>query len=187
MELIIRSISQYKTMCTEIIHLIIERLVLTLRVAIDSKNDAQQVILLNLLKVVLFEHEKLFYSASFREASNRYHFNAKGLFESSAFFSCFIDGLRSESSFVRYHYILFAQKLVPLMQKILETECLVEHANKMIKCFSDLLQRSDVSSYESNKRAGQTYIMDDELEQEANMQQSEVGNQRMAGETGAYC
>lgn len=41
MELIIRSIGSYTKICTEIIHLIIRRLVDTLRVAIDSRNDAQ--------------------------------------------------------------------------------------------------------------------------------------------------
>ena len=66
MELIIRSVSQYDKAATDIIHLIIGRLVQTLRVAIDNKNEAQQVILLNLLKVILFEHEKLFFSKNFR-------------------------------------------------------------------------------------------------------------------------
>lgn len=40
MELLIRSISQYSELCTEMIHLVIDRLVKTLRVAIDNQNDA---------------------------------------------------------------------------------------------------------------------------------------------------
>ena len=62
MELIIRSISPYSHLCTEIMHMILNPLIQTLRIAIDNKNDAQQVILLNLLKVILFENERRFFS-----------------------------------------------------------------------------------------------------------------------------
>ena len=57
------------------------------------------------------------------------------------------------------------------MQKVLGTASLVEHANQMIDCFSSLLEQSDVSSYESNKRAGKTNIMDEELEQDLPLSQ----------------
>ena len=173
MELIIRSISQYEIICTDIIHLIIGRLVQTLRVAIDSKNDAQQVILLNLLKVILFEHEKLFYSHTFHEHDQQHFQSAKNLFETSEFFSCFTDGLRSEGAFVRYHYILFAQKLLPLMHKVLETERLVGHVNTLIDCFCNLLQIADVSAYDSNTRAGKTIILDARHDEEDDGQPAE--------------
>ena len=67
MELVIRSISQVSPdYCTEIMHMIIKPLYLNLRSAIDNKNAAQQVILLNLLKVILFENESLFYKSQSR-------------------------------------------------------------------------------------------------------------------------
>ena len=62
MELVIRSVSQVGPgYCTEIMHLVIQPLYINLRSAIDNSNAAQQVILLNLLKVILFENESLFY------------------------------------------------------------------------------------------------------------------------------
>jgi hypothetical protein len=109
MELVIRSISQYSDLCTEILHLIIRPLVSTLRTAIDNQNAAQQVILLNLLKVILFENERLFFSPDFRQKdeSRRYAESARRLFEAPEFFGCFTDGMRNEGAFVRYHYIQF--------------------------------------------------------------------------------
>ena len=41
MELVIRSISPYADLCTEVMHMILEKLIETLRVAIDNRNDAQ--------------------------------------------------------------------------------------------------------------------------------------------------
>lgn len=91
MELILRSISAYADLCTEIMHLILEKLIETLRVAIDNRNDAQQVILLNLLKVILFENERLFLTRKDRS----YIEKARQLFLPESFFKCFTDGLRS--------------------------------------------------------------------------------------------
>ena len=57
--------------CTEIMHMVINPLCLNLRQAIDKGNAAQQAILLNLLKVILFENESLFYKTQSRnEAAN---------------------------------------------------------------------------------------------------------------------
>ena len=97
----------------------------TLRTALDNKNDAEQVNLLNLLRVVLFEGE--FYSLKLAgkkddNFNKQIVKNAKKLFEEDRFMNTIIDGMKNEVAFVRYHYILFAQKLVPFMRDITSSE-----------------------------------------------------------------
>ena len=55
MEQILRVINQYKDLSQEITHLIITPIVKTLRTSIDNSNNALQVQVLNLLRVILFE------------------------------------------------------------------------------------------------------------------------------------
>lgn len=62
MELILNSIKDFSDLVREIKHLIVGPIAKTLRTAIDNKNDAEQVHLLNLLRVILFDGE--FYSKS---------------------------------------------------------------------------------------------------------------------------
>jgi hypothetical protein len=57
MELILNSIKDYSDLVREIKHMIIGPIIKTLRTAIDNRNDAEQVHILNLLRVVLFEGE----------------------------------------------------------------------------------------------------------------------------------
>jgi len=57
MELILQSIKDYSDLEREIKHLIVGPIIKTLRTALDNKNDAEQVNLLNLLRAVLFEGE----------------------------------------------------------------------------------------------------------------------------------
>ena len=57
MELILNSIKDFSDLEREIKHMIIGPIIKTLRTAIDNKNDAEQVHLLNLLRVILFEGE----------------------------------------------------------------------------------------------------------------------------------
>ena len=115
MELIIRSINPYKDLATEIIHLIIRPVIQTLRTALDNENSAQQVILLNLLNVILFENESLFFNHSTKVNKRHIYHSARRLFEDPFLIGCLTDGMRHEASFVRYHYIQFAQKIVPYM------------------------------------------------------------------------
>ena len=111
--------------------------------------------------MILFEHEKLFYQEEFRKGDLvQYVQKARDLFSCEEFNSCFLDGLQSESAFVRYHYIIFVRKLIPLMQKVLPTHTFIEKVVKMIECFCKLLRIADVSAYESNVRAGKTIIND---------------------------
>jgi hypothetical protein len=120
MELILRSINQYKELVQEITHLIIKPVVKTLRCAIDNSNNAQQVHLLNLLRVILFECN--FHNQNLTKkgdaASIAFVQNAKDIIEKPLFLQCIVDGMKNEVNFVRYHYIQFAQKIVPYMKQI---------------------------------------------------------------------
>lgn len=104
----------------EITHIIIRPVIRTLRCAIDNHNNAHQVHLLNLLGVILFEVN--FYSPNLVKKgdalSNAFIQNAKDLFELPLFLKCIVDGMKNEVNFVRYHYIQFAQKIVPYMKTI---------------------------------------------------------------------
>lgn len=174
MELIIRSISQVSPdYCTEIMHMVIKPLCLNLRSAIDNKNAAQQVILLNLLKVILFENESLFYKTQSRsDPSNLFYSNsARRLFEDQELFKCFTLGLKNEGAFIRYHYIQFTQKLVPLMQKLISPEVLAIHVGSLVDTFAQLLNKADISAYDIQVRAGKNLLSGvgeaDEDEEEA--------------------
>ena len=79
MELILRSIKANEKLLTEILHLIIWPIVNTLRIAIDNQNPALQVILLNLLKVILFENEREFYNGDMK-VNGPFKYSATRLF-----------------------------------------------------------------------------------------------------------
>lgn len=92
--------------------------------------------------------------------------SARGLLKSKEFFQIITDGLNNEKPFVRYHYIQFTQKLVPLMQKVISPNELSEHVKSLIDCFCDLLQRADISAYETQTRAGINLLNYREADQE---------------------
>ena len=54
----------------------------------------------------------------------------------------------NKQAFVRYHYIAFVQKLVPLMQKVLPPRPLAAHVGSLVDTFSELLEHADISAYE---------------------------------------
>lgn len=54
MELILKSLEQHKEYSNEIAHIIIDPILKTFRQVIDNQNNAMQVHLLNLLKVIFF-------------------------------------------------------------------------------------------------------------------------------------
>lgn len=55
--------------------------------------------------------------------------------------------MKNEVSFVRYHYILFAQKVVPFLKEIIASEKIVNNIKILFMCFCDLLHCCDVSAY----------------------------------------
>ena len=69
--------------------------------------------------------------------------------------------MRNEDAFVRYHYIQFAQKLVPFMENIVESSQLAIHVQKFIKTFCELLDQADVSDYQNTNDQLQTVAQED--------------------------
>ena len=149
MELILNSIKDFPDLEREIKHLIVSPLVKTLRTAIDNKNDAEQVHLLNLLRVIIFEGE--FYSSKLatKKESHIQQIvrNARTLFDETKFIHTLVDGMKNEVAFVRYHYISFAQKVVPFLKEIMTSEKQVENISILFQCFCELLHCCDVSAY----------------------------------------
>jgi len=81
--------------------------------------------------------------------------NARTLFDETKFIHTLVDGMKNEVAFVRYHYILFAQKIVPFLKEIMTSEKQVENISMLFQCFCDLLHCCDVSAYtkEHKKKA----------------------------------
>lgn len=84
-----------------------------LRSSIENNNVVQQVHLLNLLKVILFE-------CSFNRKSSNVNpetvkKNKEELFEKKFFMECIRDGMKNESSFVRNAFIQFSEVVLPFI------------------------------------------------------------------------
>jgi hypothetical protein len=121
MEQVMKSIFSKTTLSIEITHLIIRPLVNALRQAINNKNNAQQVHLLNLLQVIIIEGN--FFSPQFESKKLKSEEtwlqgavdSAKKLFTDDELSTCIVDGMKSGQAIVRYHYITFSDKIVQFM------------------------------------------------------------------------
>jgi hypothetical protein len=121
MEQVMKSIFSKTTLSIEITHLIIRPLVNALRQAINNKNNAQQVHLLNLLQVIIIEGN--FFSPQFESKKLKSEEtwlqsavdSAKKLFTDDELSTCIVDGMKSGQAIVRYHYITFSDKIVHFM------------------------------------------------------------------------
>ena len=128
MELILNSIKDLPDLSREIKHMIINPVITTLSNAVANGNDAEQVHLLNLLRIILFEGEFWHPKMRSKKAEEQnpqmkaITANAKNLFEQPLFMKCIIDGIKNPVAFVRYHYIQFAQKIIPFMKEIVPSD-----------------------------------------------------------------
>lgn len=104
----------------------------TLRQSIANGNVAQQVHLLNLLKVILFECH--FYSKEKAQASV-HTANAKEIFTDVFLLNCICDGMKNEQSFVRNAFIHFSIKLVPYMRDIIDAKVMATHSAVLLDTF----------------------------------------------------
>lgn len=124
MELILKSVQPYKDLANEIAHVIIKPVVKTLRQSIDNGNVAQQVHLLNLLKVIFFECN--FYSPALARKNDSQSqaavLNAKEILSDPKFLQCICDGMNNELSFVRNAFIEFTTKIVAFMRDIIDAK-----------------------------------------------------------------
>ena len=93
--------------------------------------------------------------------------------------------MKNDVAFVRYHYILFAQKLVPFMREITSSERQVAHIKTLFQCFCDLLHCCDVSAYtkEHKKRAGPSgsHAQDSQYASTFEMPATNAGNMKKQG------
>jgi hypothetical protein len=106
----------------------------TFNQVIDNQNNAMQVHLLNLLKVIFFECN---FEAKTKECEQTY--------KDPKLVDSIVKGIKNEVSFVRYHFIHFAQTIMEKMKKILKPLDFKEKVGKMIECFCQLLLNVDVS------------------------------------------
>lgn len=151
MELILNSVEQFKELSTELRHIIVRPVIKTLQQAIELKNDAQQVHLLNLLKVIIFEGN--FYTKEMIKQS-RYSQSAEKLFTDPLFFSCVYEGIKNPEAFVRSQFIIFSKKIVPFIYPIVKPKEFSNIISNFIKSFCRLLSTVDVSQYQTESRLG---------------------------------
>jgi hypothetical protein len=125
MELVMKSIHNKVSLSTEITHLIIGFLVKALRQAIDSKNNAQQVHLINLIQAIVIDGN--FYASPTQEKKEEQWCSAinkcaNSLFIEDDLCECIVDGIKSNQPIVRYHYITLSDRIVQFMQMHIENK-----------------------------------------------------------------
>lgn len=139
MELVLKSLEQHKKESADISHLIIRPILKTFRQNIENKNNAMQVNMLNLLKVLLFQ-------SNFLEQAKEKQYVA--LYKSSYLIDSLVLGMKNEVSFVRMHFIQFVCELIQPMNQILQKQQeFANHMKSLMECFCELLKKVDVTIY----------------------------------------
>ncbi len=138
MELILKNLEPNREISNEIAHIIIDPLLKTFKQVIDNQTHAMQVHLLNLLKVI-------FSQCHFEIVESKQ--DCERIFKDSTFIDSIVKGMRSEVSFVRYHFIQFATTIVPLMNAHTKVQDFNVHIKKLIDCFCQLLKHVDVTLF----------------------------------------
>lgn len=144
MELILKSVEPYKELAQEVSHIIVMPVIRTLRQSINAANEAQQVHLLNLLKVILFECNFFSLQAARRGENQPYVQNAKEIFSDELLLKCICDGMNQELSYVRNAFIEFSIKLVPFMRDVIDAKVMSKHSITLLDRYCKLLLQSDV-------------------------------------------
>lgn len=135
LELILKS-SKDTSVSTEVAHEIVLRILKSLSTAIEKHDNAMQVQLLNLLKVILFE-------CNFRE--NEEH--CREVLALEMFADILVQGLRNQVSYVRQHFVEFIIQIVPMItEELSETESVIP-VKKLVISMIELLRRVDLSMY----------------------------------------
>lgn len=55
--------------------------------------------------------------------------------------------MKNEVSFVRYHFITFAVKIIPFMQTFLKPDDFKKHIQNFVDCFCNILKCVDVTLF----------------------------------------
>lgn len=115
---------------------IIPRIMKALSSAIEKRDNAMQVQLLNLLKVILFE-------CTFKDDTE----NCSKVLSSEMFSDILVYGMCNQVSYVRQHFIEFVVMIVPMITEMLpETESIIP-ITKLVACLIDILGKVDLSIY----------------------------------------
>ena len=122
MEQVLKALKDNKDLSQEITHLVLKPIVKCLQLAIENDNTSQQLELIQLIQHMIVKSN--FWSPKLKSKEDEQSQNALksavDLFNNKTFLKCVGDGLRNKDSFVRKHYIKFAQKIVlPNLLKIL--------------------------------------------------------------------
>mmetsp|Transcript_39177 Transcript_39177/g.37564 ORF Transcript_39177/g.37564 Transcript_39177/m.37564 type:complete len:128 (-) Transcript_39177:2670-3053(-) len=126
MELILKSLELHKEQANEIAHLIIDPILKTFRQVIDNQKNAMQVHMLGLLKVILFQCN--FDSYESRQLCEK-------ILKDPYLIDSIVKGMKNEESFVRFHFIQFAEQIIPFMQNLIKPQDFTLHIKKIIDCF----------------------------------------------------
>lgn len=110
LELILKS-SKDSERAAEVGHEIISRILKALSTTIEKKDNAMQVQILNLLKVILFE-------CDIRKDFERWRM----LLSSNIFSDILVSGMKNQVSYVRQHFVDFVIQIVPMMTEMLSEE-----------------------------------------------------------------
>ena len=129
--------SKDKPIATQIAHLIIDPVLKALYASILKRDNAMQVQLLNLLKVILFECQFAKDMESCR----------KILSTSKTFKDILTQGLLNPVAYVRQHFIEFVVYLVPMMKRLLEEVEIKDTISDIIVCMVKILRQVDLRMY----------------------------------------
>jgi hypothetical protein len=171
MELLLKSVQEYRALSTELSHLLIEPLVETLKQAIINNNSALQVHLVHLLKV-LFEGNTFFYADMAKDPKKKdfidhtkkifaYHAPSQGKLIANGranLAECIQEGLASSDSFVRSAFIDFSNNFMTVAFDILggvkekdkEDLVLVKHFEAFIIAYTTQLGKVQIKGKEAH-------------------------------------
>ena len=135
LELILKS-SKETGVVSMVAHGIIQRILQALSTAIEKQDNAMQVQLLNLIKVILFE-------CNFREENEK----CCEILSSELFSDILVNGMNNQVSYVRKHFIEFVVQCVPMITEMLAEEEAVYPVEKMVICLTGILRNVDLSMY----------------------------------------
>lgn len=128
--------SKDSPIASKVCHEIVTRILKALGTAIEKHDNAMQVQLLNLLKVILFE-------CDFRED----HEHCTEILSSESFSDILVFGMRNQVSYVRQHFLEFINQIAPMItEELSEAECVVP-IKKLVISMIELLRKVDLSMY----------------------------------------
>ncbi|CAI2382310.1 unnamed protein product [Moneuplotes crassus] len=135
LELILRS-SKESDVTAMVAAEILPRILKALSVSIEKHDNAMQVQLLNLLKVILFE-------CTFKDDTE----NCRMVLSNEMFSDILVHGMNNQVSYVRQHFIEFVVQIVPMITEMLQEAEAVAPITKLVLCLINILRKVDLSIY----------------------------------------